>query len=46
MVELQTSGRAHSGSDKTSKRYKYKLYVALQVVLEVDNESNHSDLSD
>ena len=23
-----------------------KLYVALQVVLEVDNESNYSDLSD
>ena len=42
MIELKTS----SESDKHNKRHKYTLDEALQAVLEFNDESDYSDLSD
>ena len=46
MLELEPSSRADSDSDKTNKHHKYTLDEALQAVLEFDDESDYSDLSD
>ena len=44
IIELETS--SGSENDKHSKRYKYTLDKALQAVLELNVESDYSDLSD
>ena len=46
MLELETSRRAGSGSDKTNKDHKYTLDEALQVMLGFVDESNNCYLSD
>ena len=44
MIELKTS--SDSESDKHNTRHKYTLDEALQAVLEFNDESDYSDLSD
>ena len=44
MIELETS--SGSENDKHNKRHKYTLDEALQAVLEFNDESDNSDLSD
>ena len=43
MIELQTC--SSSENDKPNKRHKYTLNEALQVVLELNDESYYSDVS-
>ena len=45
MLELETSSRAGSDSDKTNIHHKCTLEEALQAVLKFDDESDYSDLS-
>ena len=44
MIKLETS--SGSENDKHNKRHKYTLDEALQSVLELNDESDCSDLSD
>ena len=44
MIELETS--SGSENDKHNKRHKYALDEALQAVLQFNDESDYSDLSD
>ena len=44
MIELETSRR--SENDKHNNRHKYTLDKTLQAVLEFNDESDYSDLSD
>ena len=44
MIKLKTS--SESDNDKHNKHHKYTLDEALQAVLELNNESDYSDLSD
>ena len=44
MIELET--RSGNDNDKQNKHHKYALDEALQAVLEFNDESDYSDLSD
>ena len=44
MIKLETS--SGSENDKHNKRHKYALDEALQAVLQFNDESDYSDLSD
>ena len=44
MIDLETC--SGSENDKHNKRHRYTLDEALQAVLELNDESDYSDLSD